>query len=472
MSDERASASPAAWPRYLAAGLAPVAATGIGLLIGSGRTTAAALVYILGVLAVAGTGGLGPGVAASLLSFLGLNFFFTPPRLAFSVAKTDDLIALVVFVSVGMVVSTLLARGLSQRERAERREHETRSLYAISNRLLSGDMDEACADLAKVVRELFGLARCEVWTFGPDGGENLRAANGKSASDAGIKIALNTGPSDLGWLLLVPGVRGLGEAERRVATVFAQQIASGLERAALESEAREARMSAEGERVRRALLSAVGHDFRTPLASIKAAITALLSESEPLPRESAHELLLTAREETDRLERQVSNLLDLTRIRSGAIAPERTAVAIDDLIDDTLAGLRPQLASHRVTVRIRDDVPKLRVDPVQTGQALRNVIENAAKYSPPRSEIRVTASAWQSAVEIRVVDQGPGVARGEREKVFEEFYRGGDGRVPGTGLGLAIARALVRANDGTISIEDTPGGGATFVVRLPAEAHA
>jgi len=165
----------------------------------------------------------------------------------------------------------------------------------------------------------------------------------------------------------------------------------------------------------------------------------------------------------------VSNLLDLTRIRSGALAPELVPTPVDDLVEDALAGVRGPLADRRVSVFIRPDLPLLRVDPVQVGQVLQNLLQNAAKFSPARTEIRVAASRWQNAVELRVSDQGPGIPLADREAVFEEFYRAGDVKVAGTGLGLAVAKAIVVAHGGRIWAEDTPGGGATVVVRLPSD---
>lgn len=459
--------------RFLAGITGPLAATGIGILIGSGRTTTAALVYLLGILAVATVAGLGPGMLASILSFLGLNFFFTPPRHTFSVGKTDDLIALVVFLSVGVVVSTLVARGAAQRARAERREYETRSLYAISSKVLSGeDVEASFEELARIVRRLFGLARCEIRTRDGAGALVPHATDGDETGATSIDIPLGTTGGDEGVLVLFPGPGGFGEPQRQVATVFARQLGSALERAALEREAREARVAAETNRVRRALLSGVSHDFRTPLASIKAAVTALLGAGGPLAPEDANELLRTALEETERLERIVSNLLDLTRIRSGALAPERVPVRVEDLLDDTLSSVRARPRGVRVNVVVRPDTPPVFVDPVQMGQTLRNVLENAMRYAPPGSEIRVTATAWQGAVEIRVADRGPGIDPAERESVFEEFYQSGDGRVAGTGLGLAIAKAIVLAHGGRVWIEETPGGGATVAIRLPAYADA
>ncbi len=458
--------------RYVAAAVAPGIATVVGLAIGDERTAAASLVYLLAVVASATIGGLGAGIVASVVSFLGLNYFFTPPRHTFSVGKWDDVIALAVFISVGMIVSTLVALGLAQRARAERREIEARSLYAISSRLLgTDDLDGALTELASSMVRLFGLARCEVRIRQEDGTLVSRAQAGDEA-DPGqsvVNVPLASADRDLGALVLYPKGAAFGDTERRVAAIFARQTASALERALLEREARESRVSAETDRVRRALLSAVSHDFRTPIASIKAALTTLTTGGDrPLSNDEIAELVGTALEETDRLERLVTNLLDLTRIRSGAFAPERVATPVDDVIEDGLAGLRGALAGRRVEVFVRPDLPPLSVDPVQIDQVFRNVLQNAVKFSPARSEIRIAASRWQDSVEVRISDRGSGIPPAEREAVFEEFYRAGDGRVAGTGLGLAVARAIVEAHRGAIWIEDTPGGGATVVVRLPA----
>lgn len=458
--------------RYLLAAAGPGAATLVALGIASESTTTAALVYLLAVVATATVGGLGVGIVASVLSFVGLNFFFTPPRHTLSVGKPEDLVALFVFVSVGMIVSTLVATGLAQRARAERREVEARSLYAISSRLLgTDDPDGALDELAAAMVRLFALARCEVRIQDDEGVQSTRSAAGEEPAESPepVTVPLRTADRDLGLLVLVPGQAGFGEAERRVAAIFARQTASALERGLLEREAREARVSAEADAVRRGLLSAVSHDFRTPLASIKAALTTLTAGGgRPLSDAERAELVGTALEETERLERLVSNLLDLTRIRSGALAPELVATPVEDVIEDALAGLRAPLTGRRVAVFIRLDLPEVNVDPVQVGQVLHNVVGNAAKFSPPRSEIRIAASRWQGAIEIRVADQGPGIPTADRDAVFEEFFRSGDGRVAGTGLGLAVSKAIVQAHRGQIWVEDTPGGGTTVVVRLPA----
>ena len=222
--------------RFLAGVAAPILATVVGLGIGDERTTAASLVYLLGVVAAAAFGGLGPGVFASVASFLGLNYFFTPPRQTLSVGKTDDLVALVVFVTVGMAVSSLVALGLAQRARAERRELEARSLYAISSRMLaSEDLDAALTELAVSMRRLFGLGRCEVRIRSDDGTSVLRASDGDPVAGAAeISVGLSTADRDLGALVLFPGGAPFGEAERQVASIFARQTAAAFERGILE----------------------------------------------------------------------------------------------------------------------------------------------------------------------------------------------------------------------------------------------
>lgn len=456
------------WASVLAACVAAGAATLVGLAIGEGRTTAAALVYLLAVLAVALLGGLVPGIGASLLSFLGLNYFFTPPRRLLSVDKTDDLIALLAFLVVGIVVSTLAGSGVASRALALRREEETSSLYALSTRLGGEDLDGAFGELARDLVRLFELAACEI-EVGGEGVElvpRAAATGDRPAVGPAVQLPLATARGDVGLIRIHPAGRGFDEQDRRVAVILARQAAAALSLSSLAMEAQAAREAAETGRVRRALLSAVSHDLRTPLASIKASITAL--QGSTMSKADADELLQTAREETERLERLVGNLLDLTRIRAGAIAPERVPIAVDDVIDDAVASLRDVLAGRELEVSVRPDAPMVSVDTVQAGQVIRNVLENAAKYAAAGSSIKITAIPWRGAVEVRVADRGPGIADEEREAVFEEFYQADSGRRGGTGLGLAVARAIARAHGGDIWIETTPGGGATVVIRLPA----
>src|SRR5919106_2119128 len=221
-----------------------------------------------------------------------------------------------------------------------------------------------------------------------------------------------------------------------------------------------AQLDAETNQLRAAMFSSVTHDLRTPLASIKAGVTSLLDPSVRHDMHQERELLTTILEETDRLNRLVGNLLDLARIRAGALTPARHPVAMDEIVEVVLARMRPRLAGHTVTADLPASLPDISVDPVQLDQVLTNLLENAGRHAPEGGEIRVSVVWTHGAVQVRVADQGPGVPLDERERVFEAFYRGASSpETAGSGLGLAIARAVVVAHGGTIWIEDAPGGG-------------
>ena len=261
---------------------------------------------------------------------------------------------------------------------------------------------------------------------------------------------------------------GIGDAERRVLETFAGQLALALERARLGAEAAAARLEAEASRIRAALFSSVTHDLRTPLASIKASASSLLEEGVPFSDDQRRELLQTILEESERLNRLVANLMDLSRLRAGALTPVLDSVPVEDLVSSVVGRLRAPLRAHPVRIRVREDVPPVPMDVVQMDQALSNLLENAARFSAPGSEITISAVRWQNMVEVKVIDHGPGIGAEDRPRVFEEFYRKDvGGRRGGTGLGLSIARAVVLAHGGTMWVEESPGGGATMGFRLP-----
>ena len=215
------------------------------------------------------------------------------------------------------------------------------------------------------------------------------------------------------------------------------------------------------------------HDLRTPLASIKAAVTSLLSDTAVHDDAQQRELLTTVLEETDRLNRVVGNLMDLAKIRAGALEPAREPSALDELVQAVVARLRPQLAAVQVRFNVRPDLPEVFVDPVQIDQVLTNLIENAALHSPVGGEVTISAAPFRDVVQVRVVDRGPGIDVDERERVFEAFYRGDAApERPGSGLGLAIARAIVVGHGGKIWIEGAPGGGTAVVFELPVWEEA
>jgi two-component system sensor histidine kinase KdpD len=428
----------------------------------------AALGFVLAVTGAALIGGSVAGLTASFLSFLALNFFFTPRVGTFSVRKTEDLVALVVFLFVSAVVGTLVSRANAQRHRAERRERESRLLQHLGTRLLSGTSSESVFEsFGRALVDLTGLPRYEV---AMEANGLVQAAVGQPPREDMLRedFPLVVGGEPVGAIRTYSQADGpqLGEGERHLIQTFASQMALALESTRLATVAREAQVEAERSQLQAALLQSVTHDLRTPLASIIASVTSLLDADVTLGPGDRVELLETIRHEAERLDRLVGNLLDLTRLRAGALTPSKRPTAIDEVIEGVLARLEPLLREHTLNVVLREDLPEVPIDVVQVDQALTNILENAAKYSPAGSQLSVSAARWENTVQIRIADQGTGIDPVHRGQVFEPFFRG-DGAVSGSGLGLAIAHAVVVAHGGTIWIEDAPGGGTAVVFRLP-----
>lgn len=461
----------------------PVLATGLALLIeGNGALSAVAL-YLLAVVLASATGGVRAGLGAALLCSLGVTFFFTEPRYTFRIARLQDVVASIVFVIVALIVGVLVARVFDERERATQREKDARLLGYLATKLLSGEqLPRVLDDFVVALLEPFDLARCEVRAT-LDGSEVRALATrpaGTAPVDAALPDAGSDGPSEdvaitiadmpFGTLhaARAPGSRSFSGAERSLLEAAAKQAALAIERARLDSKVRGALLDADANQLRAALFSSVTHDLRTPLASIKAGVTSLLSEDVTHDQTQQRELLTTVLEETDRLNRLVGNIMDLARIRAGALEPAREPAGVDEMVQAVVARMRPQLAHVRIRLNLRDDLPDVFVDPVQVDQVLTNLLENAASHSPPDGEVQVSAAPFRDMVQVRVSDRGPGIPPDDRERVFEAFYRGDSApERPGSGLGLAIARAIVVAHGGRIWIEGAPGGGTAVVFELP-----
>ncbi len=428
-----------------------------------------ALLYLLAVVAATVTGRLWPGLVAAVLSFLGLDWYFTPPVHHITVAKAEDLVALLVFLLVAALVSAALAAALEQRSIAQFRERQVRALYRISSRLLSGEhLDSVLYDLAVGLRSLYGLQGTRVLVQERDGSTREAAVSG-DLRGLMLSVSLRSDVTTVGRIEMAGGSPNILEgSEGEVLKTFAGQLALALERTRLGEEAARARLEAEANRTRAALFSSVTHDLRTPLASITASASSLLEEGVPFSNDQRRELLTTILEEGERLNRLVGNLLELSRIRAGALVPAVEAVPLEDLVSSVLRRLRNLLHGREVRVQIRESLPPVAVDVVQMDQVLTNLLENAVRYSPAGTAIGITAVRWHDMVEVRVADRGPGIPPVERPQVFQEFHRADvDGRPGGSGLGLAIAQAVVVAHGGSMWVEDTPGGGATLGFRLP-----
>lgn len=453
----------------LLAGTAPPAAvTALALAPADVSPTIAALLYVPAAIGAAVLGGAPAGILASLLSFLGLNFFFTEPVHTLRVERAEDLVALVVFLAVSLGAATLLSAALRERRAALGREREARLLQAAGERLLAGDeVGAVVRDAARAAVALFDLARCQVEVEG----DPPVVVEGEAApAGPDVTVPMRTRDREVGRITMVPSARRpvIPEAAQGFARSLGSQVALAIEAARLASEASRAQAESEASMLRAALFSAVTHDLRTPLASITAAVTNLLDGSATFTDADRKEALETIREEAERLDRLVGNLMQLARARAGALAPQKRPAAIADVVEGAVARLQPLLRGRRVRLLLREDVPDVPMDVAQIDQVLGNLLENAVQHAPG-SEVTVSAARWQRWVEVRVSDHGPGIPRADRERVFEPFARGGS-RDGGTGLGLSIARALVEAHGGRIWLEDAPGGGTSVVFQLPLSA--
>jgi two-component system, OmpR family, sensor histidine kinase KdpD len=456
--------------------LGPGVAVGLGLAIDRRSLVGATSLCMLAVVIATVFGGRKSGLVASVVAFLALNFFFTEPFHTFAVRRLADLIALFVFLVVSVIVGELLARAEEARERAQRRFTEAQFLDRITAKLISGErIESVLAEFASNLVAMFDLARCEIILrdrSSPIAAHSSQAEPLRSAEGQVLEIPLGPDGAQGSLVAVRPsGAPAFGSTERSFMQALAAQAALALQRAALDLEVSRARIDAEASSLRAALFSSVTHDLRTPLASIKASASGLLAGGATYTLEQREEMLRTVVEESDRLNRIVSNLLDLARMRAGALLPSAEPVWIQDLINAVLARMRRRLESFAVRVNIRQDLPPVNADPMQIDQVFTNVLENAARFSPPGSEILITAAKWQSAVQVRISDRGPGIAVEERDRVFEEFYRADAGPARGgTGLGLAIARAIIVAHGGRIWVEGAPGGGTAIVFELPTSA--
>ncbi len=445
------------------------------------------VVCLCAVLASAVRWGRGPGLFAAALSVGLSSFFFYPPIYSFEVASRQDLVDLAIFSMAALLASTLADEVRRQRIVAERHDSMTAELYAFSRRLAGiADVEALPQAIAEAVASAVG--RAIVLVLPEDG--RLIAAGGAGvdpAAEAALRAAGagrggDTVPDPNGWHL-----RWLRRGEKRVALLavadpaleargpelleaMADQAAVALERAQLATAIEDARVRVKTEELREALLNSVSHDLQTPLAAIIGSATALQSFEGIEHREAEAELVATIREEGERLHHVIGNVLDLTRIRAGEIRPRLEIVELADIVNAALRRVERVLAAHVVEVDLADDLPMVRLDLFLTEQALVNLLENAAKYSPPGSLIRVTATPIDAELVVVVRDHGVGIASEERAKIFGQFYRA-EAREPrpsGSGLGLAICRAFIEAQDGRVeATSDGPGTGAAFRIRLP-----
>ncbi|MDQ1621423.1 MAG: two-component system, OmpR family, sensor histidine kinase KdpD [Actinomycetota bacterium] len=436
------------------------------------------LLFLLLVVVVALVGGVLPAMLAAVAGSLLLNYYFVPPLHTLTIRETNNALALVVFVLVAALVSSVVDLAARRTRQAARATAESETLATLAGSILRGET--ALPALLERVREAFGLTSVTLLERTPHGPTG-RGATARGPADEWTPVASAGAdpcerPADADTevpagdtLLLALRGRSLHAEDQRIIGAFAAQAAAILERHRLAEVAAAAVPIAEGDRMRTALLAAVGHDLRTPLASAKAAVTSLRSTEIEWTPQDHDELLLTADESLDRLARLVDNLLDMSRLQAGALSVVSRSVALDEVVPLALDDLGA--AGRSAVVDVPDDLPEVLADPGLLERVIANLVGNAARYSPPGKPPVVTGSSLGGRVELRVIDRGQGIPSPELEQVFAPFQRLGDtDNTTGVGLGLALSRGLTEAMGGTLSPEETPGGGLTMVVSLTA-AH-
>jgi len=421
------------------------------------------LIYLLAVIAVAAVGGFVPAIVTAVAAFLCANFFFTEPLHTFTIADNDNVVALVAFVVVAAVVGQMVSRAARRRAQGVEMQADAETLAHLSGTLLS-EQDPVPA-LMSGLRAAFG---CDSVSILRDeaGGWRVESSAGEPVPARPEQAEVSV-PLDADTWLAVCGA-GLAEEDLQMLRAFTGQLALAVERRRLRAEAAAAEGLAEANALRTALLVAVSHDLRTPLSSIKASVTSLRQSDVTLTSGDRDELLEAIDTETDRLNNLVGNLLDMSRIQTGSVELVRRAVGLEEVVPAALHGLGAATAQHSLLVDVPEALPRVRADTALLERAIANVVANALHASPPERPVRIFAGEVRGRVELAIADEGPGIPAERREEVFRPFQRLGDQpRGNGVGLGLAVARGFVEAMDGTLDIDDTPGGGTTVTITLP-----
>lgn len=456
-----------------------------------------AMIYLLAVLLAASRSARGPSLLAAVASVLALDFFFVNPVFTFSVTDARHILTFAVMLVAGLLLGNRTVLIREQAEAAAERERRTATLYGLSRAFADEEDPMAVAKIA--AEHLRDLLRAETAVYLPADGGLARAAstsgfelteeretvvarwvhdNGRPAghgtdtlpSSQALYLPLVGARGTLGVIAIALGrdAEALSPSVRQLLETFVAQAALAIERVTLRHEADRAGRVVETERLRTDLLSSVSHDLRTPLSSIAGAAGVLLAEEGRIGPSERRELLETVQQESHRLSDLVTNLLDLTRLDSGAVKPAKEWCPVDELVHSAVGRLRERLRGRRLEVELPEQVLQVQADPVLIEQALVHLLENAAKYAPEDSPIEIRARGGAGEATIEVSDRGPGIPPGEEQRIFDKFVRLPDGaRTQGSGLGLTVCRAIVRAHDGRITVENRLGGGATFRIVLP-----
>jgi two-component system sensor histidine kinase KdpD len=442
--------------------------------------TTVALTLLVAVLIVSAVWGLRYAVFLAVFATLAINYYFLPPVGTFRIAETQNWVALLAFLAAAVIASQLSERARNEAVRATQRRREIERLYAFSQRLMTTEnVPELLNSIPRYIVESFGVDVAALFVVGRDDiyrsspakefdGEQLRsiAARGEPTMDREHRLfftPLRLGVRSVGAIALCGGL-----LSRETLEALGSLIAIAIERTAAVEKLSKAEASREGEKLRSAILDSVTHEFRTPLTAIKASATSLLSDAN-LDSAQQQELITVINEETDRLNHLVGEAAEMAQLDANQVELQREPHHIREVIDRALEEARQFIANHAIEIDIADDLPLVSFDLERIKDVLRQLLENAGKYSPPGSSIRITAETNDHTLSVSVADHGPGIDDFEQSLIFDKFYRGKNERyrIQGTGMGLAIAKAVVEAHGGSIDITSQLGNGSVFSFTLP-----
>ncbi|HEX9839822.1 MAG TPA: ATP-binding protein [Anaerolineales bacterium] len=423
-------------------------------------TTLIALLYLLPLGMITALWGLGPGITSALLTFLTLNYFFIEPYYTFTVHQPTDVVILAVFFIVAVVISQLVGQAQAGLAAATAREREATQLYELSTALTGLHDDHAIAQiLAKQVHAISQGEHVELKITGTDPFTFQLPEISPPPRRPELIVSIQAARGVLGEIRLWRAEPAISSSERRLLQTFASQGALALERAWLAEAESRAKVLEESDRLKSAILSSVSHELRTPLSTIKAAASSLRSKDVGWDSPARTQLVAAIDDEADHLNMLVGNLLDMSRIESGALKPKREWNILSEIIGSVLGRMRHLAEDHKLEIDVPENLPLVAVDYVQIEQVFTNLVSNSLKYAPTNTVIRIRARVVSEAIRVQVSNQGPHVPPEHLERIFDKFYRiTAADRVTGTGLGLSICKGIIEAHGGQIWAENVPNG--------------
>jgi two-component system sensor histidine kinase KdpD len=443
----------------------PLLTYGLIPLRGSASLSTVLLLLLLGTVCVAAVGGVKPGVASALIAVALADWYFVPPIHHWRISHTDDLVILIVFLAIAGAFAVMTDRFARRGLEIARARGEAETLNRLASRSVMPST-EALGELVQEVRATFQLDAVALLTPS-EAGWTIQAGAGADPPGRPDQADSVAELAD-GATLAMRGTHSLAAEDRRLLNTFVAQLRLAQQQITLQADAASASSLAETNELRTAMLAAVSHDLRTPLASIKAAATSVLSQEITWPPETIKGFCETIDLEADRLNSLVGNLLDMSRLQAGVLSIRLRPTAPEEVVFSAIKSLSRDTTN--LAIAVPDALPPIATDPALLERAVANVIDNALSWSPPDRPVRVEADSVAGHVELRVVDRGPGIPPAQLTAVFQPFQRLGDGpsaQQHGVGLGLAVARGFVQSMGADLRLEDTPGGGVTALFSLP-----